>query len=66
MFARVFLVVVVMLVEVVGRAGCISLLIMKSLSVAAHFELSSAVVGHVMSLVRSLLSLLVLSGCKWY
>ena len=34
---------------------------MKSLSVASHFELSSAVVSQVMSLVRSLLSLLYLS-----
>ena len=53
-----------MLVEVVGRAGCLSLLFMKSLSIASHFAVSSAVVSQVMSLVRSLLSLLVLSGCK--
>ena len=57
-------VVVVVVVEVAGRAGCSSLLFMKSLSVASHFELSSAVVSQVMSLVRSLLVLLVLSGCK--
>ena len=57
-------VVVVVLVEVVGRAGCLSLLFMKSLSMASHFEVSSAVVSQVMSLVGSLLSLLVLSGFK--
>ena len=38
---------------------------MESLSVASNFELSSAVVGQVMSLVRSSLSLLALSGCKY-
>ena len=37
---------------------------MKSLSLASHFELSSAMVSQVMSLVRSLLSLLGLSGCE--
>ena len=58
-------VVVVVVIGVVGRAGCLSLLLMKSLSIASHFELSSAVVNQVMSLVRSLLSRLVLSGCKW-
>ena len=35
---------------------------MKSLSIASHFELSSAVVSQVMSLVRSLWDLIV-SGC---
>ena len=48
-----------------GRAGCLSLLLLKSLSMASHFELSSAVVSQVVSLVRSLLSLLDLSGCKY-
>ena len=57
--------VIVVVIWVVGRAGCLSLVLMKLLSTASHFELSSAVVGQVMSLVRSLLSLLVLSGCKW-
>ena len=36
----------------------------KSLSMASHSELSSVVVSQVMSLVRSLLPLLDLSGCK--
>ena len=35
---------------------------MKSLSIAPHFELSSTVVSQVMSMVRSLVSLLDLSG----
>ena len=35
----------------VGRAGCLSLLLMESLSTASHFELSSAVQREVMSLV---------------
>ena len=55
-------VVVVVVIGVVGRAGCLSLLPMKSLSMASNFELSSAVVNQVMSLVRSSLSLLVPSG----
>ena len=38
---------------------------MKSLSTASHFKLSCAVVSQVMSLVRSLLSLLDLSGFNW-
>ena len=57
-------VVVVVLVEVVGRAGCLSLLFMKFVFIASHFEVSSAVVSRVMSLVRSSLYLLVLSGCE--
>ena len=39
----------------------LSLLLMKSLSIASQFELSSAVVSQVMSLVRSLLSV----GSGW-
>ena len=46
------------------RVQCMSLLLMKSLSIASQFDLSSAVVSQVMSLVRSLLYLLDLSGCK--
>ena len=56
-------VVVVVKLGVVVRAGCWRLLFVKSLSIASHFELSSAVVSKVMSLVRSLSSLLDLSGC---
>ena len=48
--------VVVVLVDVVGRAGCLSLLFMKSLSIASHFELFSAVASQIISIVRSLLS----------
>ena len=44
-------VVVVVLVVVAGRADCLSLLFMKSPSIASHFELSSAVANQVMSLV---------------
>ena len=40
-----------------GRGGCLRLLLVTSLSTASDFELSSAVVSQVMSLVRSLLSL---------
>ena len=58
------LVVVVMLMGVVGRIGCLSLLLSISLSMDSHFKQSCAVVSQVMSLVRSLLSLLALSGCK--
>ena len=57
-------VVAVVVTGVVGRAGCLSLLLMMSLSTASNFELSSAEVSTVVSLVRSLSSLLVLSGCK--
>ena len=49
---------------VVGRAGCLSPLLLESLSIASHFKPSSAVVSHAMSLETSLLSLLDLSGCK--
>ena len=49
-------VVVVVLVEVVGRAGCLSLLFMKLLSTATHFEVSSAVVSRVMSLAKSVVA----------
>ena len=48
-------VLLVGLFVVVGRAGRLSLLLMKSLSTASHFKLSSAVASQVMSLVRSLL-----------
>ena len=48
----------------VGRAGCLSLLLMKSHAIASHFKLSSAAVSQVMSPTKSMLSLLVLSGCK--
>ena len=51
-------------VVVAGRAGCVNLLLMKSLSMASHFELSSTAVSQVVPLVRSLLSLLAPSGCK--
>ena len=54
---------VVVVVFISGRAGCLSLLRMKSLSTASQFKVSSAV-RQVMSLVRSLLSLLDLSGGK--
>ena len=37
---------------------------MRSLSIASHFKLSSAAVSQVTSLMRPLLSLLDLSGCK--
>ena len=57
-------VVVVVVIGVVGRAGCLILLLMKSLSLASHFDLSFAVVSKVVSLVRSLLSLLDLFGCR--
>ena len=53
-----------MVIGVLGRAGCASLALVKSLPIASHFKLSSAVVSQVMSLVRSLLSLLDLSGCN--
>ena len=53
-----------MVVGVVGRVGILSLLLVKSLSTASHFELASAVVRQVVSLVKSLLSLLDLVGCK--
>ena len=52
-------VVVVLVIGVVGRVGCLSLLLMKSLSIASHFEPSCAVVSQVASLLRSLLSLFV-------
>ena len=48
--------------RVVGRAVCLSLLLMTSLSTASHFEVSSALISQVMSLMKSLL---VLSGCIW-
>ena len=57
-------VVVVVVIGVVGRPGCLSLLLMKSLPMASPHELSSAVVSRVVSLVRSLFSLLDLSDCK--
>ena len=47
-------IVVVVVMGVVGRVGCVSLLLVKSLSIASHFEPSSAVVSQVVSLVRSL------------
>ena len=56
-------VVVVVVADVVGCAGCLSPLLMKSPSTAFHFELYSVMVSQVMSHVRSLLCLLVLSGC---
>ena len=63
-------VVVVVLVQVVGGAGCFSLLFMKSLSIASHFELSSAEVSHVMSLevfrvCGNLVAWLILLGSSW-
>ena len=56
--------VVVVVIGVVGRAGCLSLLLKKSLSIAPHFDLSSAEVSQVMLLVRSLSSLMDLLACK--
>ena len=53
-------VVVVMVMGVVGRASCLSLLLTKSLSRESHFEPSCAAVSQVASLARSLLSLFVL------
>ena len=47
-------IVVVVVMGVLGRVGCVSLLLVKSLSIASHFEPSSAVVSQVVSLVRSL------------
>ena len=52
------------LIGFVGRAGCLGMLLMKSLSIASHFVPSSAVVSQVVSLVRSLSSVLDLVGCK--
>ena len=58
-------VVVVVLAAVVGRAGCLSLLFVKSLSIASYFEVSSAVVSQIMPPARLLLlSPLVLSDCE--
>ena len=57
-------VVVVVLADVVGCAGCLSLLFMKSLSIAFQFEVSSAVVSQIMPPARLLLSPLVLSDCE--
>ena len=54
-------IVVVMVTRVMGRADCLSLLLMKSLSKESNFELSSAMPSQVMSLVRSLLSV----GSVW-
>ena len=51
-------VVAVVSEEAVGRPGCFDL------STSSHFELSFVVVSQVMSLVRSLLSRLVLSDCQ--
>ena len=58
-------VVAVVVMEVVGRVGCLSLLFTKSLSVESHFEPSGAVVSQVVSLVRTLLSLLILAGGEY-
>ena len=52
-------------VVVVGRVVCLSLLLTKSLSLESHLEPSCGVVSQVVSLVRSLLSLLVLVGCRY-
>ena len=45
--------------------SCVSVLLMKSLSTASHFELFSAVASQIISTVRSLSSLLLLSDCEW-
>ena len=51
--------------EVVGRDGCLRLLPVKSLSTAYQFEVSSAMVSQESCrLLRSLLSLLDLGDCK--
>ena len=44
-------IVVVVVIGAVGRVGCLSLLLMKSFSIASHFEPSPAVVSQVVSLV---------------
>ena len=47
-----------------GRSWLFESAVYETALIASHFELSSAEVSQAMSLVRSLLSLLVLSGCK--
>ena len=44
--------------------GCLSLQLTKSISMESHFNLSPAVVRQDVSFVKSLLSLLILVGCK--
>ena len=44
-------IVVVVVIGAVSRVGCLSLLLMKSFSMASHFEPSPAVVSQVVSLV---------------
>ena len=53
----------VVVIRVVGPAGCLSLLLVKSLSTASHFELSSAVVSQVMSLAKSFHGAANMVGC---
>ena len=57
-------VVVVVLAEVMGRAGRVRLPFMKKLSIASHSEVSSAVVNQVMSLVKSMSCPVILVGCR--
>ena len=49
-----WVVVVVLVGGVVGRAGCLSLVFMKSLSMASYFEVSSVRVNQVISPGRCL------------
>ena len=63
LLGRALLVGLSAVISVVGRAGRSSLLLTKSLSRASHFKRSSAGVSQVMSPVKSLFSLLDLSGC---
>ena len=58
-------VVVVVLMEVMGRVGRSSLLLTESLSMKSLFEPPCAIVSQVVSIVRSFLSLLILVDCKY-
>ena len=51
--------------RVMGRIGCLSLLLTVSLSMESHFKPSCATVSQVVSFVRSLLSLSTSLGCRW-
>ena len=51
-------------IVVAGLVDCLTLLVTKSLSIASHFEPSSAVVSHVVSFVTSLLPACTLVGCR--
>ena len=47
-----------------GRIGCLSLMLTKSLAKESRFEVSCAVVSQVVSFVSPLLSLKALVGCR--